>query len=475
MTELRRVSLGILIAFMLVALAAAYWGVARSDVLLQRADNPRQVVAERVLDRGNIFDTNGILLAETTVNYNGEGLRRLYPHPEVAPAVGYYSQRYGTSGIESSYDDMLRGDVGPSPFAVALRDLRHDSIEGGDVRLTLDLPVQKAALEALGEYRGAVLVVTVPDGKVRAMVSAPSFDPNVLDVDWSVLVQSAAGPLLNRITQGVYQPGAALETALVAAALSERIATDQTFPGAVDPVEINGLILECGVTPPRRAITLAEAYAYACPEAFTVLGESMPAATVDKALWRFGLVTTPAVLGLTTDIADSPLPLALDPDGDALAAGLTGQGNLAVSPLQMMDLIAAIAGNGNAPLLRVVDAVRIPGQTTWETVPVTGLSRALLTSETAARMRDLMAVATEYGVASAARAVSSVPVIGHAATAYSGPASTLQWFVGMTLFEDGTAIAVVVVVEDAPSPEVAAIVGGRAISAAAERYTPATR
>lgn len=475
MKELRRVSQGILIGFMLVALAATYWGVVRRDSLLSRADNPRRVIAERQSERGRIYDQNGLLLATTTENYNGEFLRRLYPHPEVASAVGYYSQRYGTNGIEASYDSILRGEIGPSPFDIALRDLRHDPTVGGDVRLTLDLLVQKAAAEALEPYNGAVVAVSIPDGAVRAMVSAPAFDPNLLDSDWEVLVNSADGPLLNRVTQGAYQPGAALQTILMAASLSARLDVNTPLPGAAEPVTVNGLTLNCGHTPPEGALSLADAYTYGCPAAFASLLDTLPAEALDKAFWQFGLLTAPNLRGLSADTADSPIPLALQVDRDGQVAGITGQNAFLISPLQMMEFVAAIANNGNVPLLHIVDAIRPVGHLEWEDIDQIGLSRALLTSENARAMRDLMATAATSGVASAVPSDGAFPISGHAGTAYSGPDATpVQWFVGITSFEEGGAVAVVAVVEDAPTLDAAVAVGVRTLDMAVQHYVPVT-
>ncbi len=473
MSELRRVAAGTLLAFLVIALAATYWGVIRSGDLPSRADNPRLIEAERAILRGRIYDQNGMLLAETTTNYDGRGLRRLYPHPEVAPPVGYYSLRYGTSGIETTYNDLLRGEIGPGPLDVALRRLLHQPAVGGDVRLTLDLQVQQAAVQALAGYRGAAIAITVPDGRVRALVSAPSFDPNFLDEDWLALVQSPDAPLLNRVTQGLYQPGGVLQTALLAALLAERGPLDRILPTATDVVAVNGLELSCGVAPPREGLTLPEAYQYGCPGAFARLTSLLDTSRIDGALWRFGLLTAPDLQGLATATADSPFPLSLEESWEAVTASLVGQGPLVVTPLQVLELVAAVANNGNVPLLRLVDAIRLPGDATWQTVPATGLSRALLTRENARQMREYMAAAATDGVAAAARQVTGYPIIGHAATAYAGPdAAPLQWFVGMIVFADGKAAVGVVVLENAPTENAATQAGGLILDATARLYGP---
>lgn len=469
MKELRRISLGILSAFMLIALSATYWGVIGAEGLRQREDNPRLIEAEVAIRRGNIYDRQGILLATTTVNYNGEGLRRLYPHPEVAPAVGYYSLRFGTSGVEATYDDVLRGEAGQTPFAAWWRDLLHLPAVGGDVRLTLDLAAQRAAMEALDGQAGAVVVATVPDGAIRAMASAPIFNPNFVDENWAVLIQAPGAPLLNRVTQGVYQPGGVLQTALLATAISWHVNTTTPLADAATPVQVNDLRLSCGRTPPVEDLTFQQAYVYACPRPFTQLIIQLSPEVIDEALWRFGLLTPPHLLGLNIETRDSPLPLAILENQQAQTAALAGQGTLTITPLQALDMVAAIANAGNAPRYTLIDAIRLPGTTTWEPVRPPGVSRAVLTRQTASQMQQVMQIATSEGVAAAAQAESTLPVMGHAATAFSGPGATpLQWFIGMVGFDDGTAIIAAVVLEDAPSPEQAARVGGRVLEATAQ-------
>ncbi|MGD8586309.1 MAG: hypothetical protein PVJ75_13250, partial [Chloroflexota bacterium] len=105
--RLARLNVVILAAFGLIAVAAAYWSVVRGPTILTRSDNPRLVEAELKVRRGAILDVNSRTLA-ASIDYNGV-LRREYPLPQAAPAVGYYSLRYGTAGIEEAYDAYLRG------------------------------------------------------------------------------------------------------------------------------------------------------------------------------------------------------------------------------------------------------------------------------------------------------------------------------------------------------------------------------
>lgn len=472
MRELRHVSAAFLMMFACLAVAAIYWSVVQHNNLSQRPDNPRLVEEEINTQRGNIYDHQGFLLATTTTTYNDTGLRRLYPYPAVAPTVGYYSMRYGTSGIEATYDDLLSGRNVTSPLAEFSQRILHLPRVGGDVRLTLDLPTQNATAAALGTYQGAAVVITIPDGKVRALVSAPTYNANALDENWQVLVSAENAPLLNRVTQGIYQPGGILQSTFIAMELTAGLDLDAPILDPLSPVEVNGLTLGCAMPPDLDSSSIADAYRYACPGAFTAIdAENLP--LVDEAFWRFGLTTLPDLFGLNTAIADSPVALSMQENEETIIAELTGQGVLTITPLQALDLIAAIANGGNIPLYTLVDATRLPGTEEWTMIDQTGLSRAVLTQENATRMQGLLTTATTQGVAAPAQEASTFPVMGHAATAYSGPeAMPLQWFIGMTRFTDGSALATVVLLEDAPTPAEAAHVGGIILDAAAQTFQP---
>lgn len=99
--EVNRLLLAVLAAFLIMMVAAAYWAISGAETLLLREDNPRRVEAEAQIRRGQIIDRDGVILAESVLQADGR-LLRVYPHPEAAPFVGYFSLRYGTGGAETA-------------------------------------------------------------------------------------------------------------------------------------------------------------------------------------------------------------------------------------------------------------------------------------------------------------------------------------------------------------------------------------
>ncbi|MFZ0548582.1 MAG: penicillin-binding transpeptidase domain-containing protein, partial [Candidatus Promineifilaceae bacterium] len=234
----------ILGAFLLVGAGLVYWGVLDSSVILAREDNPRLVETELRIQRGTILSANQEILAETIGPQND--LRRYYPTADIGPAVGYYSFRHGTSGVEEGLDAVLRGDSDSFWENYFDHGVLHEPQNGRDVRLTLNARWQRASEVLLGEEKGAVLLLTLPDGAIRAMSSHPGFDPNLLDDQFDTLTADEDAPLVNRVTQGQYQPGRILQPMLLAYALNNGLVNlTAEFSGADRPVTVNGTDLTC--------------------------------------------------------------------------------------------------------------------------------------------------------------------------------------------------------------------------------------
>ncbi len=196
--------------------------------MLARDDNPRLFEIERRVQRGRILDHNDRVLAETTGPV--DELVRVYPLAESGPVVGYYSFRFGTAGIENAYDAHLRGQDDTEWHRI-MREVLHESPTGGDVRLTLDAELQETAsllMTDAGATGGLVLLELTSIGgeavaEIRAMVSLPGYDPNRINDDFDRLTADVPGPLFNRSTQGLYQPGLILQSLIIATAVDDGI------------------------------------------------------------------------------------------------------------------------------------------------------------------------------------------------------------------------------------------------------------
>ncbi|MFW5941187.1 MAG: penicillin-binding transpeptidase domain-containing protein [Chloroflexota bacterium] len=428
------VSVGLLAAFLLLGLALAFWSVVGASALAVREDNPRVVEAELRVRRGRILDTNGVVLAETIGPE--EALQRIYTLPDVGPAVGYYSFRHGTSGIEEGYDSVLRGDTSDVWQAFWQQNL-HKAQNGRDVRLTLDVDRQRTADSLMEGYNGAALLMTLPDGAIRAMVSHPGYDPNTLDAQFDALAEDEQAPLLNRVTQGRYQPGLTLQPLLLAAALDgSLLELSDEVQDASAVVEVNGLRARCREAPPPQA-NWADVLHAACPGPLSSLSEELPEDAFLDALERMGFFAAPE------------LPLATaapaEPEVEELPAALLGQDALTVTPLQMALAWSSLGNSGILPEPHVVSAVQDESGS-WTNLPNVPEDRQAFSGEAA------------WSVLSALPRHEDL-ITEHAARVLSGPAGTTNsWYLGLAPAE-APRYAVVVVVEGTDRLQAAQQVG----------------
>ena len=175
-----------------------------SSDAINNSYNPRQEkLAARVI-RGGIYATDGTALATTEVKKSGAE-KRVYPFGELfAHVVGASTK--SRMGVESMANISLltsNADIGEK----ISRELAEEKNIGDNIITTLDVDIQKTAREALGIYKGAIVVMNASTGEILAMVSNPGFDPNTIAEDWDSLNEDANSPLLNRAALGLYPPG----------------------------------------------------------------------------------------------------------------------------------------------------------------------------------------------------------------------------------------------------------------------------
>jgi len=464
--EIHRLLFGVLVAFAIIAASAAYWAISGADTILRREDNPRLVEAEQRIIRGNIADRNGNLLVESVAEENGI-VSRAYLYPETNGALGYFSLRYGVAGAEAAYDTLLRGDdLHPGLNEYLTESLLHQAQAGSDIRLTLDLQIQRQVAQAMQGQTGAAVVMAVPSGEILAMVSLPTYDPNTLDANWERLTAASGKPFFNRVLQGQYQPGGTMQTLLMATSLVMDQPFDVPVENATASVHIANANLTCAVRLPPLALDLREAYAFACPAPFEAISQDIGPITLQAALDTF-LFDQPLTLPgfvVTPDEEPTPAaaPITITPEN--LVENALGQGQLTINPLTMAVMASAIVNDGNAAQPYTLSEIRSPDSDEWTPVSSALPTIPVTTTNTARQLQDLMRYAVANGAAQNAGR-PNIDIGGHAALAYSGDA-TQAWFVGFATLVGKRGIAVAVVLENSDDAGLAADIGGTALAAA---------
>ncbi|MGD2104328.1 MAG: FtsW/RodA/SpoVE family cell cycle protein [Anaerolineae bacterium] len=441
------------VALAVLALVCGYWSVVRADWLVAREDNPRRVAYERRIVRGRIVDRDGEPLADVSVGPSGL-VTRTYPLPEAAPVVGYATLRYGTGGMEAALDEALRGEARRGPWEETWADLLHRVPRGQDVRLTLDAGLQRRAQEALEGEAGAAVLIEVETGRVLAMASSPTFDPARLGEEWETLREDPAAPLVNRATQGLYQPGTALQTVVIAEGLSQGLIDhlgSDAGPSPTRRVLVDGVEVGCSVLP--KSDTIGSAYGAGCPAPVEALGGRLRAEGLAEAVGRWRLSVPPA-LEIPTEASDWNRGAIVSAQEEAV-----GQGALTVSPLQMALVAAALGNEGTMPDPHLVAQTKAPDGP-WRSVEGEGEGHSVLT---AADARSLLAAWQRYESGSAPGAGGA---LGHWGVAVAGEGAPHAWFLGVAPADGDPRYAVAVLVEHAQEPDRGVAVGRGLLEAA---------
>lgn len=247
-------------AILIISLAfiSGYWSVLQMNQIVGRDDNPRKHDAERAIYRGSILARDGASLVISKPDIRNEvgspqQFTRVYMQPASASVVGFYSNRYGTTGLEQYGDSFLRGSRD------LLGVLLHQTQLGSQLRTSIDITQQVSLAGALEGSKGAGIVMDWKTGEILALSSAPTYDPNTIDVDWERLISDTNAPLLNRATQGLYQPGSLLKWINQSGEASHSNAedqwdtTDRYSLGKVVPFE-----LESAFVPYPATVTYSE-------------------------------------------------------------------------------------------------------------------------------------------------------------------------------------------------------------------------
>ena len=420
------------------------------------------LAASRNAPRGTIFDANGNILART-VNSGGELLRE-YPYFVAAPVVGYRSNIFGTAGLERTYDAQLTGLISLAPGDELLRKFRGQTYNPSDLVTSLDIDLQRVATDLLGSQRGAIVALEPSTGRILALASGPTFNPNrVVDPQggrgyMAELQASDDSPLLNRATQGLYVPGSAFKIVTAIAALgSGAVTPETTYENQPEEYETGFLVDGFRIRDSRRGgvqtdhpLDMYEAtevssniwYAHAAldtgPEQLLAyaarlgFGERIP----------FELPTSPS------QVNGGDGPLFGFRDRVELANAAYGQGELLVTPLQMALVASAVANDGLLMRPKLTDELRATDGTVTRLDPqVWGQVVDVATAEV---ITDAMQLAVEgpFGKQFAGDAkVPGVPTAGKSGTAELGEGeSPHSWFIGFAP-ADAPRIAVAVIVE----------------------------
>jgi penicillin-binding protein 2 len=390
--------------------------------------------------------------------------------------------RMGRDGLEKIYDEYLRGEDGGWQTQISNKGKRigvlgyREPIPGNDLVLTIDKRLQEIVWESLEGRSGAVIVLNPRTGEILSLVSAPAFDPNLFiprisKRHWKLLEENHLHPLTNRAIQGQYAPGSIFKIITAAAALEEGLIFEkETFTcNGVFPFKDREF--GCWKKEGHGELNLSEAIIHSCDVFFYQLGLRIGVDSLVEFSQKFGL-NQPAGIRLLYE-KKGLLPTkrwrknSLDRmwyEGDTVNLSI-GQGYLLVTPLQMANLIAAVA-NGERlyePQL-VKEILSSEGETVWRMKPRV-LRTINIKKKTIDFIREaLCAVVSDRGTGWRAQ-VEGFEVAGKTGTAENPLGEDHAWFVGFAPYREPEVALVVLIEHGGKGGEVAAPIAGKIFEA----------
>ena len=389
--------------------------------------------------RGTIYDRNGVKLAWSVPDPNARcGYKRVYADPTLSPLIGYFSYKYGTAGIENTYDDILSGAQTGVTVQQVTSHLLHQPQYGQDIYLTIDERLQQYINKIYNSSAifggvcqpngsdppGAIVVENPNNGEILAMVSRPYYDANKIDQSgyFQQLQANPGLPLLDRAAQGLYDPGSTFKTVTLSAAINEGATSltstyskqDAVYFTAngehIDWVDyINGSWQNA-----QFPLTVQDAYAYSDNTIYARLATQLGADKWLQYVRAFGITTPGSGMPTTKDLGfDAPFNQSqafnaltngqpTQFNTNLLAESGFGQGQLLISPLTMATVASAVAANGYLYTPHVALKTVPHGVNASSVLPnAASVYSQIMRPETAAAVRQAMWAVTQYGTGSA--------------------------------------------------------------------------
>lgn len=448
--EITRVTYMFVTLFLVMIGYLVYFNLVKSKDVINSVYNIRQdILADRVV-RGKILDSEGNILAQTVTADDGTETRE-YPYGDMFTHTVGYSVK-GKSGVESIQNFNLL--TSNAPFLEKLmKEFQDQKNIGDNVITTLNTNLQSAAYNALGNNKGAVVVLEPSTGKVLAMVSKPSFDANTVSENWNNLINDSDSVLVNRATQGQYAPGSIFKLVTTLSFMRQNSDYEAYLNNCTGEVTVDGTTIHCYANQAHGQETLADALANSCNTAFSGIGLQL-----DISKWQDTAKDLLFNTNLKCDLTANQSSFSLDKNADSASIMMTaiGQGDTLVSPYHMAMITAAIANGGKLMKPYLVDEItNYQGTRVKKYMPEKYTD--LMTSEEASVLTEYMKGVVSYGTGTSLSG-ESYTVAGKTGTAEVSVDKTQvhSWFVGFSNV-DNPDLAVAVVVENADTSSITGV------------------
>ncbi|MFZ9744689.1 MAG: peptidoglycan D,D-transpeptidase FtsI family protein [Aquiluna sp.] len=452
--QVRRVGLILTMMFIALFATATSIQVLRSGELYSDARNVRASYETYKTLRGAIIVGGVPIVTSVPVNDEYRFLRE-YDNVIYNSVTGYFSIFAGSSGIERAMNSYISGQSSAQFFEQINALLDGTPVTGAAVELTLDPDAQRAAWDALGSRKGAVIAMEPSTGRILAMVSKPTFDANLLashqssevNENYEKFINSPDKPLINRAIAGdLYFPGSIFKLVVTAAALESgrytvgsrfENLTEYVLPGTTTAIQNSGG-RRCGT---QSFVTLETALALSCNIPFAMIAVNLGQ---DRIKAQAELMGFGQSFDIPLTVTASQYPEDLEESEVALTG--FGQYDIRVTPMQMAMVTSAIANQGVLMKPQLIKSV-VASNLNLLSQPEPIVFSSPISRTSAGFLTRMMVDSVEVGVATRA-AIPGIAVAGKTGTAQNGPDDPYTlWFTGFAPAE-APRVVVTVVVED---------------------------
>ena len=398
--SVRNIMVIFLFCFIALISYIAYFQVFKGPDIANDSGNKRLWAKRNEVLRGTIYDRNENALTNS-IRIDEDNQSREYVYGDLfVHALGYIDERFGITGLEDKFDSELSTYNG---FSNGIRNFinnfdlksafenRDEEKVGNGIITTLDYNIQKAAYDAMGDLKGAVVAINPKTGEILAMVSKPTYDPSNLE---QVIEDANSGAdteskLLNRAINGIYPPGSVFKTVTLAAALeSNPDVVNETFHDTGKIEFADGTSLSNYMNQAHGDINLQMAYRVSSNYVFGTLAMELGNAKLKEVAERFGFNSR--INGVGLSISQSSFPtLSEDELGNIAQSGI-GQGSVLSTPMQMAIVAATVANDGVLMQPKLVNKIVDKDGNTIKNIDNKALKEDVISSDVANTIKEYM-------------------------------------------------------------------------------------
>ena len=423
-----------------------HFAVTNKQELINNSYNTRQTILLAKNRRGTIYSADGEVLAQTKEAEDGTEIR-VYPYGNTfAHVVGYSTN--GRMGVEALGNYYLINSNEPLSMKVT-DDMTGTKYAGDSIYTTLDVDLQQIAYQALGVYKGAVIVTEPSTGRVLAMVSKPDFDPNNIDNIWDDLIHDEdSSVLLNRVTQGMYPPGSTFK---IVTALEYIRENPDSYSGyrynCMGNFTRGSDRINCYHGTSHGSVNFTTSFAKSCNSSFANIGLSLDRTAFDDTLSD---LLFNSELPLKSTYSESKVTIGEGMmDADMMQVAI-GQGTTQISPMHLNMITCAIANDGKLMIPYIVDRVENCEGSIVKQFNQSGYG-ALMTEEEAGILTGLMEEVVKTGTGRKLSGLSYTAAGTTGSAEYNSvKGDSHAWFTGFAPVENPQ-ICVTIIVEGAGS------------------------